>query len=224
MSSKNMIKRWFKLRFAITYPFGIFIALFSNPSDFSFRVGVGFIAAGLLIRIWANGYAIKLDKLTTSGPYGYVRHPLYVGTMLIAAGFCIMLRTQWIGAGFFAVMAAVYYRTMQKEEQMLADRYGGVYRAYKKRVPAFFPAVIPYRQGSRWPFSMERLNRSKEYKLFLWVIIIVIGFSLKKDLVAHHESMDVTKWLWVGVAFSLALIDISTEIHKYFQRAHAVRS
>lgn len=223
-STKNLIKRWFKLRFAIIYPFGIFVALFSNPSDFSFRASLIFIAAGLLIRIWANGYAIKLDKLTVSGPYAYVRHPLYFGTMLIAVGFCIMLRTYWIGAGFIAVMTAVYYRTVQKEEQMLAGRHGNVYREYKKKVPAFFPTVIPYRKGERWPFSLERLNRSKEYKLFLWIIIIVIGFSIKKDLVVNQEAMDASKWLRIWCALGLALIDIGTEIHKYYRKARPVNS
>src|ERR1700742_2378122 len=93
MTIAHRIQRSFKPRFAVIYPFGFFVMIFCSLTDASLRAGVGWIIAGLLIRLWSNGYAIKNDKLTTSGPYAFVRNPLYVGTFLIAFGFVMALRS-----------------------------------------------------------------------------------------------------------------------------------
>src|SRR5208283_3220872 len=98
MGLQDRFKRWFRLRFAILYPFGIFVILFCNSDDQSMRIGIWFILTGLFLRMWANGYAIKLEKLTVCGPYSFVRHPLYLGTLLLAFGFIVMLKMYYIGA------------------------------------------------------------------------------------------------------------------------------
>jgi len=75
----HRLQRSFKPRFAVVYPFALFVLFFCFLNQDSIRAGIGYIIAGLLIRLWSNGYAIKNDKLTTSGPYAFVRNPLYVG-------------------------------------------------------------------------------------------------------------------------------------------------
>ncbi|MCA9399552.1 MAG: isoprenylcysteine carboxylmethyltransferase family protein, partial [Candidatus Omnitrophica bacterium] len=54
--------------------------------------GLWVVIIGLLVRTWANGYAIKTEKLTTSGPYAHIRNPLYVGSFLIMTGLLIVLQ------------------------------------------------------------------------------------------------------------------------------------
>ena len=89
----HRLQRSFKPRFAVIYPFGFFVMFFCSLNEASLRAGIGYIIAGCLIRLWSNGYAIKNDKLTTSGPYAFVRNPLYLGTFLIAIGFVIVLKS-----------------------------------------------------------------------------------------------------------------------------------
>ena len=60
MNIKERFKRWSKLRFAIMYPLGVFVVLFSNSDDRSIMASIWFIIAGLLLRLWANSYAIKM--------------------------------------------------------------------------------------------------------------------------------------------------------------------
>jgi protein-S-isoprenylcysteine O-methyltransferase Ste14 len=91
MDLTHRLKRSFKPRFAVIYPFGLLVLVYGYSTETSLRAGIGYIIAGLLVRLWSNGYAIKNDKLTTSGPYAFVRNPLYVGTFLIALGFVIVL-------------------------------------------------------------------------------------------------------------------------------------
>ena len=90
----HRLQRSFKPRFAVIYPFGFFVMFFCSLNEASIRAGIGYIIAGILIRLWSNGYAIKNDKLTTSGPYAFVRNPLYLGTFLIAIGFVIVLKSE----------------------------------------------------------------------------------------------------------------------------------
>jgi len=208
----NLLKRWFKVRFAILYPFGIFIALFSHLTTRSLHAGIGFLVAGLLLRLWANGYAIKLDRLTTSGPYAFLRHPLYLGTFLVAAGLAIMLMPAYLVIPFMLVIIAVYCRTIKKEEEMLEARYKQAFLEYKRNVPALFPRLSPYRGGEKWPFNFKRLIGNKEYKLFFWVIIIVIAFYWKSKVLVEHEPMNARLWGLLALALMMGLTDLSGEV------------
>lgn len=215
MSFKNRFKRWFKLRFAILYPLGIFVVFFTNSDDRSIIEGIGFILTGLFLRSWANGYAIKLEKFTTSGPYAFVRHPLYLGTMLLIFGFIVMLKIFYLGILFFLIMSAVYYRTIKKEERMLEQKFKQQYIDYKNKIPAIVPTVFPYREGEKWSFSSKRLIKSQEYKLFLWVIIFSIAFHLKEEFLVAHEKIDTKIIVEIAVIFFLAIIDFIGEIIKW---------
>ncbi|MBU2540877.1 MAG: isoprenylcysteine carboxylmethyltransferase family protein [Candidatus Omnitrophica bacterium] len=215
MSFKNRFKRWFKLRFAIIYPFGIFVVLSSYPDDKSIMNGIWFILIGLFLRSWANGYAIKLEKLTTSGPYAFVRHPLYLGTILLVLGFIIMLKIYYLGTLFFLIIIGVYYRTIKKEEQMLEQKFKHRYIDYKNKIPAIVPAVSPYREGEKWSFSLKRLIKSQEYKLFLWMIILVIAFHLKEEFLVEHEKIDTKIIVLIVTAFFLGIIDFIGEIIRW---------
>lgn len=215
MNIKKRFRRWSKLRFAIIYPFGIFVILFSNSDDKSIIQSIGFVIAGLLIRLWANSYAIKLDKLTTSGPYAYIRHPLYLGTTLLFIGFVMMLKAYYIGILFIIIMVGVYYRTIKKEEAMLEEKFKDEFIRYKKKVSAMLPTIFPYREGEKWPFSFRRLIKSQEYKTFLWVIIFMIAFHLKDEMLIEHEAIDVKILILFGSAFILAMFDFIGEIIKW---------
>jgi len=219
MNVKERLRRWFKLRFAILYPFGIFMILFANCDDKSLGSGIPFIIAGELIRLWANGYAIKSEKLTTSGPYAIVRHPLYLGTMLLAVGFIVLLRIYYVGPALLVVMAIVYAGTIRKEERMLEGKFKE-YADYRKKVPAMVPTLFPYRGGEKWGFSFERLIRSQEYKPLLWIAALVIVFYLKGKFFVEKEALDSKKlWLMITAAL-LVMLDIAGEAVKYWKKKH----
>ena len=210
MDFRKRLQRLTKLRFAILYPFIAFVVIFCTPSDISFREGVWFLIAGLLIRVWANLYAIKMDKLTTSGPYAFVRHPLYLGTTFIGIGFVVILKIPvWGLFLFFTVLGTVYYLTIKKEEHMLESKFSEFYRQYKKHVWAFLPRITPYRSGEKWKMSFERFLRSKEYKTLIWVTVILIGFYFKEEI-PEGEGMSSSVWLAGSIALLLILVDLAS--------------
>ena len=205
------IKRLFRLRFAVLYPLAVYLVFFTTPDDRLTPTGVAVMLAGILMRLWSNGYAIKLDKLTTSGPYAFVRNPLYVGTGLILLGFAVMLKIFWVGIIFFIMLAAVYARTIRNEEKMLTDKFGAAYLDYHARVPAMWPTPFAYRAGDKWPFSFERLWHSREHKVVLWVSIFVIAFHIKKEFMLEAERSDVKIMALIAAACVLGLLDAAGE-------------
>ena len=130
-------------RYAPFYLVGIVI-LFLAPSRLSNLVwGTPLIMLGLALRGWAAGHLIKNDLLTVTGPYAHLRHPLYLGTILVATGFAILvgglpglaltvLIWPWFGLRYFP-------RKERVESDRLETRYGEVYRSYREAVPALWP-------------------------------------------------------------------------------------
>lgn len=214
MDFKQRLQRWFKPRFAIIYPFGFFVLFCGYLDEKSMRAGIGFIMAGLLFRLWSNGYAIKNDKLTTCGPYAFVRHPLYLGTFLITIGFILALNMGWMGLLFLTALSFMYYPTIKGEQNMLLAKFAKAYQDYCAKVPAIIPTLKPYHASEQWPFSLERLMQSKEYKSLFWITILLIFFHLKTRLVLDHKPMTPETWGLVYLTILLIVIDIFFEINK----------
>jgi len=99
------------------------------------------ILAGFIIvyKSWKVLHAAQLDsKLATTGPYGYVRHPQYVGFILVMIGFLFMWPTL-LTLIMFPILVVVYIRLAKKEEEMVREEFGELYDTYRKRTPAFIP-------------------------------------------------------------------------------------
>jgi len=220
MSFTHRLQRSFKPRFAVIYPFGFFVMFFCFLSEASLRAGIGFIIAGALIRLWSNGYAIKNDKLTTSGPYAFVRNPLYLGTFLIAIGFVIVLNStpplvEWVaGAVFLLALSLMYRRTIHDEQGMLLAKFKEAYSDYCKHVPAMIPCLVPYNKGEKWPFNLQRLIDSKEHKPVFWIYILLVIFHIKTRLLIEHKGIDDRTWSMIILALLLILIDAAYEFNK----------
>ena len=186
-------------------------------TDESIRASAGFILLGLIIRSWANFYAIKTEKLTTSGPYAYVRHPLYLGSFLVMIGFLIMLRVHWFVSLLFiaVVIGIVYRRKIQEEEELLLSRFGDEYLDYKANVPALLPwKFSPYRKGEKWPASLRRYICSQEYKLIIWTIVLMIVFHLKDEFILEGEHLEINTFLLLLAAFLLGIVDVIGEFSR----------
>jgi protein-S-isoprenylcysteine O-methyltransferase Ste14 len=99
-------------------------------------IGGGFvlIAAG-----WRVLYdAQRRGALATSGPYDYVRHPQYVGFILVLGGFLV----QWptiLTLAMFPVLVVMYVRLARQEETETRLRFGEAFDRYAAAVPAFLP-------------------------------------------------------------------------------------
>lgn len=100
-----------------------------------------FIGGGLLLisAAWRVLFeAQRNGRLATTGPYGYVRHPQYVGFVLVLLGFLVQWPTL-LTLAMFPVLVAMYVRLARREEAELRARFGQAYDRYAAQVPAFLP-------------------------------------------------------------------------------------
>ena len=141
----------------------IVFAWFSRPTAASMLWGVPVSIAGLALRAWAAGCLAKNQQLATGGPYAYTRNPLYVGTLLVAAGLAIAARSIWLAALFAVVFLFVYLPVIQNEEQHLRGIFPD-YTAYASHVPALFPRLTPARSETSNPFRASLYLRNQEYQ------------------------------------------------------------
>jgi len=156
----------FVARLRVTTGFILVLAFawFSQPDVQSLILGVPVSLAGLLLRGWATGHLQKDARLAESGPYAYLRNPLYVGTLLVAAGFVIASRRWLLAALFAAFFVLIYLPAIQLEEQHLARLFPN-YAAYCTRVPSLWPTFHPAKSDARFQWSLYVRNR--EYQAAL---------------------------------------------------------
>src|SRR5579872_649811 len=83
-------------------------ALFSRPTFRSLGIGIPISVVGILLRAWAAGHLEKNQRLATSGPYACTRNPLYIGTLLVAAGLVTASRSWYLAGLFGAVFFLIY--------------------------------------------------------------------------------------------------------------------
>lgn len=82
--------------------------------------------------------AQRAHGLATTGPYAYIRHPQYVGFVLVMLGFLVQWPTL-LTLVMFPVLVAMYAYLARREEKDVEREFGDEYRAYRARVPAFIP-------------------------------------------------------------------------------------
>lgn len=133
----------------------------ARPSLESIARGTLIAIVGLAIRAWAAGHLEKNMALARSGPYAWVRNPLYLGTLTVAAGFVIAARRWELAALFAAVFALVYLPVVELEEQHLANLFPE-FADYKRRVPKLVPRM-PHKPVMK-PFRWSVYRRNEEYK------------------------------------------------------------
>jgi hypothetical protein len=108
------------------------------------------VLPGLALRAAASGTVKKNRELAVTGPYAYTRNPLYLGSMLMAAGFAVALAS-WLLALVFAVgFALIYIPVIASEEQFLRATFPG-FDDYCRNVPRLIPRVTLYRGSAKVP-------------------------------------------------------------------------
>ena len=167
------------------YAVGVAAFWFARPQWDWLEVGAGIAILGLLLRGYASGHLRKHKQLTTSGPYAFTRNPLYLGSVLLGAGFCVASRS-WISTVLLVVYLLIFYpMVIRREQDELRAVYGAAFDAYAAQVPAFWPRLFPAmrsRERFSWPLYLQ--NREYEAAIgvmvalaILWVIILWRGVT-----------------------------------------------
>ena len=110
-----------------------------------------FAGLGIFIQGWREVYrAHREDRLAMEGLYGLVRHPQYTGLFIGLFGEGVVHWPTLFSLAVFPVIVLAYVLLAQREERQMVERFGDQYRAYRRRVPMFFPRL------SQWGRLFER--------------------------------------------------------------------
>ena len=116
----------------------------SNPHFGPFHVASNIlIVAGfwVLASAWKVLYeAQRSRRLAKTGAYARIRHPQYVGFVLIMTGFLLQWPTL-VTLSMFPILVFMYARLAKREQVEMLAQFGEEYRSYMAQVPAFIPKV-----------------------------------------------------------------------------------
>lgn len=189
----NAGKFFFKYRSYTPLPFLILMILYSNPNIYSMLIGFIFVCLGEFIRIWANSWAGSETRTTggvggtflvVSGPYAYVRNPLYIGNVIIYFGLGIMSNAVFPYLQIIALLYFLYqyYEIVKEEESFLRMKFGQAYEDYCNNVNRFFPKLKKYQNHSieqpefLWKKGWQSEVRSIQASLSVIAILLLIWF------------------------------------------------
>ena len=140
--------------------------------------GVAIIIAAVLIRAWGAGCLSK-DQSVAGGPYILVRHPLYLGSCLLAVGMIVTLH-HWVVTLFVGgITALTYWHTIRHEEKNLIARFGKSYTDYMKTAGPLWPkpkGIKTFITGKqpRIGFSLKQYMKNNEYECLLGVLVVLV--------------------------------------------------
>jgi protein-S-isoprenylcysteine O-methyltransferase Ste14 len=159
--SKTLARR----RVALGFLAAVAVLVLARPTPLTWWLGLIVAAAGEAVRIWSAGHLEKGSEITRSGPYRWSRHPLYVGSSIIAVGIIIASRSVPVGVVAAFYMGATITAAIRTEETFLTERFGDGYDRYRESRAEPMPRR----------FSIARAMRNREYRA---VAGLAAGFAL----------------------------------------------
>jgi protein-S-isoprenylcysteine O-methyltransferase Ste14 len=134
------------------------------------------ILVGLLIRSWAAGTLRKKKQLATSGPYAWIRNPLYAGSFLMMVGFGTLVQdplTLWIVIG---PLAWLYWQAVRTEERHMAEIFPTEWPQYAAAVPRFLPRRLAWPRAGEWSLAQWRHNL--EYQAWIGSVAALVAIKV----------------------------------------------
>jgi len=150
-----------RVRVPLSFALGVAYVWLAHPTRMSLLAGGVLLIPGLLLRGLAAGHVQKDRELTTSGPYAYTRNPLYLGSLILAAGFALAARSPIILGVLFLMFVVIYVPVIAGEERYLRQTFPQ-YADYAHQVPRFWLRITRFgnQQGA---FSSALYLKHREY-------------------------------------------------------------
>ncbi len=192
----------------VRYPHLYFMnQTWDNVLDF---IGLFLILEGTFVRMAARGhkkvFSQRSTQLVTTGPYSFVRNPMYLGSFLMGLGFVLILWPWWSVPLFAWIFLSRFNKQMAKEEVYLNKVFGREYETYCRRVPRFFPTFQNLEHDPRELMNKEELLSTKEkFGLLAWPILAVILETLEEVAVFGISDLRQTIVIFLSAILVYAL-------------------
>jgi hypothetical protein len=156
-------------RVALGFLCGALAWWLAQPTWRSLALGSTIAVLGEALRLWAAGHVEKSREVTQSGPYRFVRHPLYVGSSIIAAGVAVASAHPVVGLLAAAYVGTTIPAAIRAEEAHLREKFGDAYDAYAHRRAA------PQDRNFEW----QRVVSNREHHTMIGIIAAMVALATK---------------------------------------------
>lgn len=186
-ANPGVLEHWQKIARRIRVPLGFLTAALyllelwrGAPRPTAIALSLIFVIPGLWLRGYAAGYVKKNRELTQTGPYAYTRNPLYLGSILIAAGFAVALLSWPVAVMLAAMFLIVYVPVIASEERFLRSAFSD-FDDYCRRVPRLIPRITPAPPASGktevsvGKFSLDLYLRHREYNAAIGATLLYLS-------------------------------------------------
>jgi protein-S-isoprenylcysteine O-methyltransferase Ste14 len=184
-ANPDWIARWQLIARRIRVPLGFVVAalyLFElwkhAPQPAAVACSLLLVLPGLWLRGYAAGYVKKNRELTVTGPYAHTRNPLYLGSMLMAAGFAVALLSWPVALVLAAGFALIYIPVIASEERFLHAAFPE-FNGYCRQVPRLIPRLTPGKfsgaEAVRGAFSLALYRRHREYNAAIGAVLLYLS-------------------------------------------------
>ena len=176
---------FFKYRGFTPVPLLIILLYFAGPDIASLVAGVLVMLLGESIRLWGVSYAggetrtreVGASALVTSGPFAFIRNPLYFGNMTMYTGAALMANIwlPWLILFVWTFFGVQYGFIVGLEEKELQERFGEEYHRYRQSVPRIIPNFKKYPDASTGirP-NLRAAFRSERSSLLGFAVIVLL--------------------------------------------------
>jgi len=165
-----------RLRVTLGFVFGALVLALARPTPRSLAIGFGIAALGEAIRIWAAGHLNKSREVTTSGPYRWVAHPLYVGSAVMGVGLAIAGASLTATTVIAAYLVTTLTAAVKSEETYLRRTFGEQYELYRESQRARRQLNTGRAQRR---FSLELARSNREYRAVAGFLVAILLLVLK---------------------------------------------
>jgi protein-S-isoprenylcysteine O-methyltransferase Ste14 len=166
-----------RIRVPLGFVFAVFYVWIARPGWLSIAAGIVIAIPGILLRALASGHVKKNEELTTSGPYAYVRNPLYLGSLIMAIGFAVAARSGWVLFVMVVMLFAIYLPVIRAEEAFLRHTFPD-FDQYARDVPRLLPRLRAFGTGTT-AFSSPLYRQHREYNAVLGTAAVIGALVVK---------------------------------------------
>jgi protein-S-isoprenylcysteine O-methyltransferase Ste14 len=168
----KLLARW---RVPLGFAAAALVIWLAEPTGATLLCGGIVALAGEGLRIWAAGHLNKSREVTTSGPYRWFAHPLYVGSSVMGAGLAVASNRAVVAAIIAVYLGATIAAAIRSEEAFLRRAFGDGYDLYRSGANA---ATAGPRSHSR-RFSLAQAIANREYRAVAGLALAVLLLLLK---------------------------------------------
>jgi protein-S-isoprenylcysteine O-methyltransferase Ste14 len=159
--------------------FLLLVTVAGSPKASLYWPGSLVAIAGIAVRLWASGHIKKDKELATDGPYMFVRHPLYVGNILLGVGFSMACGLWWGFPLFVGILLAFYPQAIKSEDEKLRQLFTDQWESWRKHTWALIPRYKPGgNPGGSWSFY-QSLRQNGEPIIALVLLACLYYLYLK---------------------------------------------